>query len=184
MRGIPDRERRCVALSAISLLSVEREIQLQHVDACPAEETEQSAARCAPQSARARVLIGMPRVARHARSLQVSGSRGNVRVEAGAAGGHHLRGNLPAARLPLRTIASSRSCHGLQVVGIRRPVVAAAGRRGVVVHGRRPRMKVLGPLELLRDQPRADDRAVAAANQAALGLRPEMPARPMPHSTT
>ena len=109
---------------------------------------------CEAISSRTR-LASTFRAACHACGLQLCRVRRNVRVQPAAAGGHHLGGHLIRRHALLLRDGVEPLLHGLEVVGVRRPVVGATGRRRVVVDSRRPRLEVLRPRELLRDQPRA-----------------------------
>ena len=115
-------------------------------------------------------LDGHPRAAAPG-GLQLRRRRRDMRIHAAAAGGHHLRRHLAGRHALLLDHRVEPLLDRLQVIRIRRPVVRAAGRCGVVVDAGRPRLEVLRPRELLGDQPRADDRAVGAPDQAAFGLR-------------
>ncbi len=87
-----------------------------------------------------------------------------------------------AGRSALASSASTRAAIALLQVGIVRPQVRAAGRVGLVVDGRRPRMEVTVRLEPLGDQLRADHRpAVRRVNQAACRLGRKQQLGQSPH---
>ena len=161
---------------------VERQIQLEHVDARAAEQPERrpfGVGRTSARTARDRA----PR-ARATRATWISAASGGMcGIHPAAARRHHLRRHLLGGHALFRHHRRQPLSHGLELVGVRRPVVGAAGRRGVVVHCGRPRMEVLGPRELLRDQRASRRRCRRRAGSGC--LRPGgKDARPMPQSTS
>ena len=80
---------------------VEREVQLEHVDAGAAEEPNVGGSVCAAIELTHALERRRRAAARHARRLQLRGGRRDVRIQAGAAGRHHFRRHLAGrARLP------------------------------------------------------------------------------------
>ena len=106
-------------------LSVEREVQLQHVDARLADETEPRAVRshcCDERSNRAG--IDATRL-RHARRLNLGVRRTDVRIEAAGRGRHRVGRNRPGVVRVLLAVLIDRRLDAIDQLLVRRSVVRA-----------------------------------------------------------